>query len=218
MKKIKKTLDEVNNLLERIGKIHEQMRPRRSYEHKVMVQSFKNLVAQLSEEQNKPIRLNSEDFKIEEIPHKERIFAKDIMVQLVRNSVAHGIQDVDQREKNNKPKEAEITIKTYSNADSFSFSVGDDGIGIQIEKLKEMAIQSGKWNAEEIADWDDQKVLDLVYEHGISTNESSDLISGRGVGLDLVKEKVWSRNGEIKIEFEPGKFCQFKVKVPKKSQ
>jgi two-component system, chemotaxis family, sensor kinase CheA len=211
---IKKTLNEVNKLLERIGKIHEQMRPRRSYEHKVMIQSFQNLVSQLSEEQSKPIRLETKDFKIEEIPHNNRIFTKEIMVQLIRNSVAHGIEEASQRKENNKPEEAEIIIKTEADDHGFSFSVRDDGHGIQLKKLRQQAEKSGKWDLKELSEWDDQKMIALVYEHGISTNENTDLISGRGVGLDLVKEKVQSKNGTIDIDFETGKYCQFTIKIP----
>lgn len=57
-------------------------------------------------------------------------------------------------------------------------------------------------------------MIELIYEHGISTNENTDLISGRGVGLDLVKEKVQSKNGTIDIDFEPGKYCQFTITIP----
>ena len=213
--KIKKLLNDVNSLLDRIGKIHEQMRPRRSYEREVLIQSLSNLVQQTAKDEGKKASLDSTQFKIEEIPHKERIFVKEILVQLLRNSLAHGIERPSERKEKKKPAEAIIKISTFSDNSHYGFSMRDDGCGIQMEKLKQKAVKAGKATEKEIEKWDKDKIIDVIFEQGISTTEKVNLVSGRGVGLDIVNKKVRSRNGEIEVQFEEDKFCEFKISIPK---
>lgn len=213
--KIQKTLSEVNSLLDRIGKIHEQMRPRRTYEHEVMIESLKNLVKQISNSQEKSVNLDTKKFKIEELPHTDRIFAKDIIVQLIRNSIAHGIETNEERKKLKKSTNSKIHISTFSNKNTYGFSVRDDGRGLQLDKLKQKAIKSEKWNKSEIDSWDDKQLTQLIFEQGISTTDNADMISGRGVGMDIVLSKIKDKNGEIDVSFEKGKFCEFRVSIPK---
>jgi ligand-binding sensor domain-containing protein/signal transduction histidine kinase len=214
LKKIKILLSDVNSLLDRIGKIHEQMRPKRRYEQDILIQSLSNLVNQTAADEGKSVQLDSNEFKIEEIPHKERIFVKEIMVQLLRNAVAHGIELPEERDKNKKSDKATIEIKTFKENKHYGFSIKDDGAGIQLEKLREKAIKYAKASPEDIHDWTNEKLVNLIFEQGFSTKESADLVSGRGVGLDIVNEKVKSRNGKINVLFEEEKFCEFRISIP----
>jgi ligand-binding sensor domain-containing protein/signal transduction histidine kinase len=211
---MKKTLDEVNSLLERIGEIHQQMRPKRSYEFKEMIQAFKNLIKQLSEKDNKKIDLKYDNFRIEDIPYKDQLFIKDIIVQLIRNSVVHGVESIEERRAKHKPIPATIELTTHSDDIHYQLKIRDDGRGIQLQKLKERAIESGKWTRKEIERWDRDTLQNIIFEHGISTAEEIDLAAGRGIGLDIVKEKVLSRKGEIKINSKEGEFLAFEITVP----
>jgi Amt family ammonium transporter len=217
LSKIKRLLNDVNNLLDRIGKIHEQMRPRRSFERDVMIQSLNNLVEQSAQDEGKNVNLDATDFKIEQIPHKERIFVKDIMIQLLRNAVAHGIELPKERKGKKKPARASIKIETFTINSSFGFSIRDDGRGIQLEKLKEKAVKSGKATAKEIEKWEQSEIVNVIFEQGISTTDKANMVSGRGVGMDIVHKKVSSRNGKIDVRFEQDKFCEFKISIPKKN-
>jgi len=208
---IKKTLAEVNNLLERIGKIHEQMRPRRSFEQKILLDSFKNLVKQLGQEQEKKIKLKIDHFKIEDIPHSHRIFIKELIVQLLKNAVAHGIEPVEDRIRKHKRHEAKIELKTVSNNGGYIVEVRDDGCGLQLEKIKKRAIELGRWKKNEIEKWDRSRLTDIIFEAGFSTTENADLISGRGVGLDLVKSRVEEKKGRISVEYEEDQYCKFSL-------
>jgi chemotaxis protein histidine kinase CheA len=211
---IKKTLAEVNNLLERIGKIHEQMRPRRSFEQKILLDSFKNLVKQLGQEQEKKIKLKVDHFKIEDIPHAHRIFIKELIVQLLRNAVAHGIEPVEERIRKQKRNEARIELRTVSNNGDYIVEVRDDGCGLQLERIKKRAIELGRWKKDEIEKWDHSRLADIIFEAGFSTSENTDLISGRGVGLDLVKSRVEEKKGRISVEYEEDRYCKFSLKLP----
>jgi len=96
----------------------------------------------------------------------------------------------------------------------FGFTFRDDGRGLQLDKLRDKARTSGHWSAEEIDSWTNQQVAEVIYKSGISTSEKAGLIAGRGVGMDLVKDKIDRLGGTIKINTKTGKFCEFTIKIP----
>ena len=106
----------------------------------------------------------------------------------------------------------EIALDVSEN--EFSFKLTDDGRGIQVDKLRKKALESGIWNKKEIEKWNDKEVAETIFYTGISTLDKANLVAGRGIGMDSVKEKVVNAGGEILINFEPGKFCEFEIMVP----
>ena len=80
--------------------------------------------------------------------------------------------------------------------------------------MKQSAKEIGKWKSDEIESWDDEKVKNLIFEQGISTSDTVDLASGRGVGMDIIRDKVQSRNGIININSEQGQYLEFEITLP----
>ena len=85
---------------------------------------------------------------------------------------------------------------------------------MQIGKIKEKLKKSGKWPVEEIDKWDDKKIAEAIFESGISTSESTDIVAGRGVGMNIIYQKVKSHRGKIDIAYEKGKYVEFTVSLP----
>ena len=83
---------------------------------------------------------------------------------------------------------------------------------------REMAASSGDWTADEVNQWDERQVADLIFRHGISTSEHISMVAGRGVGMDAVKQKLDRINANIEVDFEPGRFCEFRIYLPLTSQ
>ena len=137
------------------------------------------------------------------------------MIQLLRNSVAHGIESPHERKEKNKPEEAKIKISTFADKSHYGFFLRDDGRGIQMEKLKQKAVKTRKATEAEVKNWDKDQIINMIFEQGITTTEKANLISGRGVGLDIVNKKVHKRDGDIKVQFEEDKYCEFKISIPK---
>jgi two-component system chemotaxis sensor kinase CheA len=194
------------------------MRPKRSYEQKMLIQSFINLTSQMGEDTGKKVRLKHNDFNINDIPHKNQLLIKEILIQLIRNAIAHGIEFPEEREKAGKKSEALIELSTSRENGTFIVRVRDDGRGLQLDKLRARAKESGRWRDQEIARWTDTDVANTIFVSGITTADDVDQISGRGVGMDLVKEELNKHQGTIDIAFEAGKFCEFKVKFPVSEQ
>jgi ligand-binding sensor domain-containing protein/signal transduction histidine kinase len=205
---------EVNNLLERISRFHTHFRPKRSYENQLLIQSIKNLIANISKEQGKEVKLVCEKFVSNDIPHQYKLLVKEILIQMIRNSISHGIEIPSERVKLNKTAQGVIDISTFLEDKSFGFRFKDDGQGLKIEKLRQKAKDSNKWEISEIEGWTEDQVAESIFISGISTSDKVDMAAGRGVGMDIIKKKIDNHQGKIKINFSEGQYCEFIVTLP----
>ena len=185
---------------------------------KYILKRFALNCRQLAEKLGKKIgtlKLINEDFPVDYYYLKPAI---DTFVHLIRNAVDHGLEIPAERKRCNKPPECRIEIaideKNIQGENWFAFSVFDDGRGIDLNKLKTKIIEKKIMSLEKLNSLTEMELTDLVFIDGISSKESSNEISGRGVGLSAVKSAVESLNGKIKIESERGKFCRFTVLIP----
>ncbi len=138
----------------------------------------------------------------------------DPMVHLVRNSVDHGIEMPDVRERNSKKRVGTIVLSAAQEGDHILLSIEDDGAGIDANVLKEKAIEKGILDRDAAERMDDRDAYNLIFAPGFSTkNEISD-ISGRGVGMDVVKTRISQLNGTIEIDSKLGKGTRINVKLP----
>ncbi len=211
---LRASIGEIYNMIERISQIHTHFRPKRSFENQMMINSIKNLISNLSRDLKKDVQFVHDKFKGEQLPYEYRLLIKDLLIQMVRNSMAHGIESPEERKQNNKAAKGRIEISTFSKNGDFCFKFKDDGQGIKLKKLREAAENSGKWKKNEIDKWDNSQIAELIFEPGISTSETADLNAGRGVGMGAIKESVENNQGKISMNFKEGKFMEFIVNLP----
>lgn len=138
----------------------------------------------------------------------------DPMVHLVRNSVDHGIEMPDEREKAGKPRVGTITLKASQEGDHILLTIADDGGGMDAEKLKSIAVNRGVMDAEAAARLSNSEAYNLIFAPGFSTKTEVSDISGRGVGMDVVKTGITKLNGSINIDSELGRGTVLEIKVP----
>ena len=137
-------------------------------------------------------------------------------VHMVRNSADHGIETIEDRIKKGKNKEGTVNIRISDNERVFFIEIKDDGAGINKEKIIEKAIKNGLISSSEAERYSEQEIFHLLFAPGISTAEQITDISGRGVGMDVVKQNVESINGQIHIESVLGQGSVFTLEIPKK--
>ena len=214
IKEMRRILTELQELIGRISKIHSHFRPRRSYENQLLLKSIRNLIANLANELNKKVKFNCTNFNADQIPYPYRLLVKDILVQLVRNAMIHGIEQVEERTSSHKVETGTIELSTGLDLGIFQICFRDDGRGLQIEKLRRQAMISGKWDPREIEKWDEHLVVSLIFEPGITTTETADLNAGRGMGMDIVRHKVEGHGGTIQVKYASGQFCEFIIQLP----
>jgi two-component system chemotaxis sensor kinase CheA len=174
---------------------------------------FPRVVRDLARSLNKEIRLVlvGEDTDLD----KNLVEAlADPLVHLVRNSVDHGIEEPSVREQNHKPREGTVTLSASQEGDHILLTIKDDGAGMNPDKLKEIAIERGVLDEEAAARMSDKEAYSLIFAPGFSTKTEISEVSGRGVGMDVVKTKITQLNGTVNIDSEMGRGTILEIKVP----
>ncbi|GAA6170878.1 chemotaxis protein CheA [Colwellia sp. KU-HH00111] len=138
----------------------------------------------------------------------------DPLVHLVRNSVDHGIEEPDVREAMGKPRQGTVMLTASQEGDHILLTIKDDGAGMNAEKLKEIAIERGVLDADAAAKMPDKEAFSLIFAPGFSTKTEISEVSGRGVGMDVVKTKITQLNGIVDIDSEMGVGTILEIKVP----
>lgn len=138
----------------------------------------------------------------------------DPLVHLVRNSVDHGVEIPSIREKAGKDREGKVILAAKQEGDHILLSISDDGAGMDPEVLREKVIEKGLMDTESAARLNDKECFDLIFMPGLSTKDNISDVSGRGVGMDVVKTKITQLNGSIDIESTLGAGTVLTIKVP----
>jgi len=137
----------------------------------------------------------------------------DPLLQLLRNCFDHGIEDVETRRRWGKPDSGQITIHAAYRGNHTVITLSDDGQGIDTKKLRDRALRLG-WLHEDLARYGDRDLLDLIFEPGFSTAEQVTELSGRGIGMDVVRTNLRQVRGDITINTQVGQGTTFTLRVP----
>jgi two-component system chemotaxis sensor kinase CheA len=138
----------------------------------------------------------------------------DPLLHLIRNAVNHGIELPDTREKRGKPRKGTIRLSAHRDRDNVLIELVDDGSGINIDKVKEKAIEKGLITRDTANAFTTEQAIDLLFQPGFSTADKISDISGRGVGLDVVRKSIEALKGSIRVETTPGKGSRFELLLP----
>lgn len=138
----------------------------------------------------------------------------DPLVHLLRNAIDHGIETPDVRRAKGKPEEGTVKLKAYHSGNHVFIEIEDDGAGISREKVLKKAISKGIISEQNAANLTDKQVYELIFASGFSTADKVSDISGRGVGLDVVKNTIESLGGSVSIDSEEGVGSIFSIQLP----
>ncbi len=138
----------------------------------------------------------------------------DPLVHLVRNAVDHGIELPDKREKNGKVRQGTILLAAEQEGDHILLTISDDGNGMDPNVLRDKAVEKGVLERDAADRLSDSECFELIFAPGFSTKTEISDVSGRGVGMDVVKTKISQLNGSIHIQSKPGQGSRIEIKVP----
>lgn len=138
----------------------------------------------------------------------------DPLVHLIRNSVDHGIEPEEARVAAGKSPKGRVTLRAFHKGNSVAIEIEDDGKGIDPEKMREVAIRKGIITAEEAAQLDDREAVELIFAPGFSSADKITDISGRGVGMDVVRTNIKNLKGSVSTNTELGKGTRFTLSLP----
>ena len=174
---------------------------------------FPRLVRDLARELGKKVRLiiEGEDTELDKSIIEE---IGDPLVHMIRNAIDHGIEPPEERIKAGKPEEGTIWLKAYNEGNMIVIEIKDDGKGMDPNVLKQKAIEKGLITPQEAENMSDKEAFMLIFKPGFSTAAKITNVSGRGVGMDVVKTNIEKLNGIIEVDSVPGKGSTFKLKIP----
>ena len=138
---------------------------------------------------------------------------KDPLMHMIRNAIDHGIEAPEERKKLGKLPVATLRIKGYQTASNIIIEVADDGRGLNLDRIKQTAIKRNICTLEELANMTENQIQSLIFAAGFSTRTFVTEVSGRGVGLDVVRTNVEALKGSIQVESISGKGCTFRLQV-----
>jgi two-component system chemotaxis sensor kinase CheA len=139
---------------------------------------------------------------------------KDPLVHLVRNSCDHGIEPPNVRLRAGKPPQGRLTLRAYHEGGQVNIEIGDDGAGIDVARVKQKAVEKGFLRPEQAEKLSDREALHLIFEPGFSTAETVTNVSGRGVGMDVVKTNIEKIGGIVDVFSRLGEGATVKLKIP----
>jgi two-component system chemotaxis sensor kinase CheA len=139
---------------------------------------------------------------------------KDPLVHLVRNSCDHGIEPSDVRTSAGKSPQGKLTLRAYHEGGQVNIEIGDDGTGIDVVQVKQKAVEKGLLRPEQAEKLSDREALNLIFQPGFSTAKTVTKVSGRGVGMDVVKSNIEKIGGVVDVFNRPGEGSTVKLKIP----
>jgi HPt (histidine-containing phosphotransfer) domain-containing protein len=177
-------------------------------------EAIKRLIERVAIETNKKVKFNAVEIDFGSINISFAYILQDILVQLARNSLIHGIEFPQERLKSGKDECGTISLLMKPDGDTYTINFRDDGKSFDLEAIRKRGIANGKIPESEIDKWTDAMLVKLIFDPGFSTASDTTLHAGRGVGMDIIKQRIKNLGGDLKINYSQGKFTEFKIVFP----
>lgn len=208
---------EINSITQNISTItsdlQEKVMKTRLQPVSIIFKPLPGVVKEISRTLNKKVKLETSGEKTE-LDRSILNGIKDPLTHVLRNSLDHGIEPYEDRVKTDKPDEATIKLKAYHEGSQVVIEISDDGRGVNVESVKAKALENGLMSAEELGKLTEQEICRLIFMAGFSTAEQVSEVSGRGVGMDVVRSNIENLGGHIELESLSGKGTILKFKIP----
>ncbi len=174
---------------------------------------FKRVIRDITRGNGKQIRLviNGEKTELDKRMIDE---LGDPLIHMVRNSADHGVEMPDEREAAGKPREGTVKLNAFHRGNSIVIEVIDDGKGLDAERIRRKAIEKGMVTEADAERMTRHQLYQLIWEPGLSTAQKVTEVSGRGMGMDIVKSKIEDLNGTVEVQSEPGQGTTMTIKLP----
>ena len=193
--------------------LHESVMKVRMVPIESVVTKFPRMIRDLSKKLNKKMELymSGEETELDRTVVDE---IGDPLMHLLRNSADHGLESAEVRKERGKPEVGSIFLDAYQDGNNVVIEVRDDGNGIDTEAVKRKAVEKGVVTQEQAANMNDKEAIDLLFHAGFSTSEKVSDVSGRGVGLDVVKSKIEALSGEVEVKSKLGVGSTWTIRLP----
>ena len=193
--------------------LHESVMKVRMVPIESVVNKFPRMIRDLSKKLNKKMELqmSGEETELDRTVVDE---IGDPLMHLLRNSADHGLESAEERREREKPEVGSIFLNAYQDGNNVIIEVGDDGNGIDVDSVRNKAIERGTISPEQAVNMSDKEIIDLLFLPSFSTAKEITDVSGRGVGLDVVKSKIEMLGGEVEVKTKLGVGSTWTIRLP----
>jgi two-component system, chemotaxis family, sensor kinase CheA len=203
----------VKAMVDRLSAYHDAFAPALTADN--LGASLDRLAQRIAMEQGKRIKVISDLQQLQRLPAAAQTELREIMVQLLRNAVVHGIESHEERVKLGKHAIGNIHVSLHETGNgTFEFTLLDDGRGLSPDRIREALLQSGKYTPAELAEFSERQILMKIFEPGFTTSTSADRHSGHGVGLDVVHKKIEQIGARLRINTQENSHTRFSIIFP----
>ncbi|MBR5421297.1 MAG: chemotaxis protein CheA [Lachnospiraceae bacterium] len=205
--------DQIDYLESVTTNLHESVMKVRMVPIESVVSKFPRMIRDISKQLNKPMELymSGEETELDRTVVDE---IGDPLMHMLRNSADHGLEMPEERIARGKPESGSIFLDAYQDGNNVVIEVRDDGNGIDTERVRQKAIERGVMTEEQAYAADDSEIINLLFMPSFSTAKQVSDLSGRGVGLDVVKSKIEALSGEVDVKTKLGEGTTFTIRLP----
>ena len=200
--------------LERVTtNLHESVMKVRMMPIEGVISKFPRMIRDLNKKLNKKMELyiTGEETELDRTVLDE---IGDPIMHLLRNSADHGLESAEVRAERGKPEVGSIYLNAFQEGNNVVIEVADDGNGIDVEKVKSKAVEKGTLTQEQVDALTEKEAIDLLFKPSFSTSDKITDVSGRGVGLDVVKSKIEALGGDVEVKTKYGEGSTFSIRLP----
>ncbi|MGD9008742.1 MAG: chemotaxis protein CheA, partial [Desulfobacteraceae bacterium] len=217
MQKVKEITNRINEATISLGRVTSELQENvmkvRMLPIAQLFSRYPRLVHDLVKSTQKKVSLeiHGEDTELDKMVIEQ---IADPLVHIIRNAVDHGIEDVSERLQKGKPEEGTLRLEAYHESNYVVIEISDDGRGMDPEQIRARALEQSFVDDQEVESYNEQELLALIMRPGFSTAKEVTTTSGRGVGMDVVKDNIDKLNGTIDIQSTIGAGVTFRIKIP----
>jgi two-component system chemotaxis sensor kinase CheA len=217
MQKVKEITNRINEATISLGRVTSELQENvmkvRMLPIAQLFSRYPRLVHDLVKSTQKKVSLeiHGEDTELDKMLIEQ---IADPLVHIIRNAVDHGIEDVSERLQKGKPEEGTLRLEAYHESNYVVIEISDDGRGMDPEQIRARALEQSFVDDQEVESYNEQELLALIMRPGFSTAKEVTTTSGRGVGMDVVKDNIDKLNGTIDIQSTIGAGVTFRIKIP----
>jgi len=211
---IDKDMNDILSFIERLQGFQLAFKETSEDFQKSVLAKLETLAEAIAEDNGKQV---SFEYKVVDgilFPGKYLKLMKDVLIQLVRNSVVHGIEYPVDRAEQGKDPVGKIFFTMEDSDGKLQFTYRDDGAGLNIEKIKQTAIKSGRYTENEVSSWPSSKIAKLIFDSSFSTADEVSEHAGRGVGMDVIRNRIKEAGGKLNLSFSQGRFFEMRILLP----
>ena len=185
-------------------------------EEDVFIDALKQICKRVAGDENKKVTFRVESFDKKVLARGHRRAIKEILTQLVRNAVFHGIETPEERKALGKDEEGKITLNIKAENGVIRLILADDGQGLDFDRIAQKATEKGLLKNPDTDKNNKQILSNIIFNTGFSTSEKEDLHGGRGIGLNLVRDSLKEIQGNIHLNSQKGHGLTFEITIPYK--